>query len=539
MLNPIFPGFLSILDSIIGVIFIPVFIILVWFSHQTTKRIAYWHLSYIESFKDTFKTFKSYIGIIYVRNKWVILVGLIVLVLLGGIRHFRGFFLPQPKSDFIEMTDKKVPKMVLGTVHAERHFGEYTIKTYELREESFLTEGSFEIIKNGIQVYAGSGYRFEIEEPGDSAWVIGDDITGDGQPNLIVSEWTGGAHCCSLVHIFEIGSNFRHIQTIDAKHGPSPRFFKNLDDRPDLEFLMFDWTFAYWKACFARSPAPTIILKYNGKQYEIACDLMRELSLSPRDLNQLSTEIKLLWLGWTEYHPPSILWTEMLNLIYTGNMFQAWDLIDLSWPEGIGGKEQFIEEFKLQLQESPFWEPVQKMNLKIKKENSYENTKHSEFLINFDIKGNQLQDREIEIIGAMIVHPLSEKENARNRKYLKDLLSLENQKCNYLQDIAAYIADVGKRKKNQSLLTDADLLKKLSNKRYDLGKSYALNLMEYYNTGNVALLQAHKEMIADLITLRAEITEIVDCINIFFKNNGMPNKSISREQKKAHQIHRA
>lgn len=63
--QPIIPGFLSALDTIIGIIFIPLFVLLIWFSHQTTKRIAYWHLSFTESFADTFKSFWSYIGIIF------------------------------------------------------------------------------------------------------------------------------------------------------------------------------------------------------------------------------------------------------------------------------------------------------------------------------------------------------------------------------------------------------------------------------------------------------------------------------------------
>ncbi|MBW2046743.1 MAG: hypothetical protein JRI96_18035 [Deltaproteobacteria bacterium] len=65
ILQPIIPGFLSVLDTVIGIIGIPLFVLLVWFSHQTTKRIAYWHLSFTESFADTFKAFKSYIGIIF------------------------------------------------------------------------------------------------------------------------------------------------------------------------------------------------------------------------------------------------------------------------------------------------------------------------------------------------------------------------------------------------------------------------------------------------------------------------------------------
>jgi len=65
ILQPIAPTFLSFLDTIIGIIGILLLVLLVWFSHQTTKRIAYWHLSFTESFKDTFKTFKSYIGLIF------------------------------------------------------------------------------------------------------------------------------------------------------------------------------------------------------------------------------------------------------------------------------------------------------------------------------------------------------------------------------------------------------------------------------------------------------------------------------------------
>ncbi|KFO68006.1 hypothetical protein ER57_07010 [Smithella sp. SCADC] len=65
ILQPITPGILSFLDTIIGIIGIPLLVLLVWFSHQTTKRIAYWHLSFAESFKETFKLFKSYIGMIF------------------------------------------------------------------------------------------------------------------------------------------------------------------------------------------------------------------------------------------------------------------------------------------------------------------------------------------------------------------------------------------------------------------------------------------------------------------------------------------
>ena len=248
----------------------------------------------------------------------------------------------------------------VGPLQDEQTFGDYTVRTYE------LNESSFEILKKGVRVYADSGHRFEIgsiyetDKPQGQAGTNGTDITGDGHPNLVVSEWTGGAHCCFLFHVFQLGPHFRHIQTINAAHSDLADF-ENIDEEPDLEFLMADWTFAYWKASFAASPAPGVILKYDGEKYALACDLMRKPGLSPQDLTQLASDIKS-WQGWEDYLPPSYLWGEMLDLIYMGNILQAWELFDRSWPEEIGGKEEFLKEFKVQLQESPFWESLQELN---------------------------------------------------------------------------------------------------------------------------------------------------------------------------------
>lgn len=70
------PDFLAILGgTIIVYMGIPLLVLLFWLSHQTTKRIAFWHLSFLESFKDTFNTLKSYlntlksyIGLIFPSN---------------------------------------------------------------------------------------------------------------------------------------------------------------------------------------------------------------------------------------------------------------------------------------------------------------------------------------------------------------------------------------------------------------------------------------------------------------------------------------
>jgi len=249
-----------------------------------------------------------------------------------------------------------VPK---GPLQEEQSFGDYVVRTYR------MDEGSFEILRKGFRVHAAHGNSFRIgsiyeDDKTNSLITIGSDITGDGKPNLVVSEWTGGAHCDFIFHIFEIGNRFRHIQTINAEHSDGADF-ENVDDDPALEFPMLDWTFAYWRTCFAASPAPLVILKYNGQKYEVAYDLMRKASLSHEDLIQIAKGIRET-LDWKQEQPPVELWARMLDLIYTGNMNQAWALVELSWPDEIDGKKDFLRDFKTQLAEGPFWKDVQKLN---------------------------------------------------------------------------------------------------------------------------------------------------------------------------------
>jgi hypothetical protein len=274
---------------------------------------------------------------------------LIIYVTIAAITAICGCRATEPFHSF-------VPN---GPLQDEQSFGDYVVRIYR------LNKGSFEILRKGVRVYAAHGHCFQIgsineEYKTNSLVSIGSDINGDGKPNLVVSEWTGGAHCCFLFHIFEIGDRFRYIQTIDAADAECADF-ENVDNDDALEFPMYDWTFAYWRTCFASSPVPFVILKYNGQEYEMACDLMRKPSLSHDELLRLATDIRTSE-EWKTDQPPIMLWARMLDLIYTGNMDQAWPLVELSWPSDIDGKQEFLTDFKAQLAASPFWKDVQRLN---------------------------------------------------------------------------------------------------------------------------------------------------------------------------------
>ncbi len=92
----------------------------------------------------------------------------------------------------------------------------------------------------------------------------------------------------------------------------------------------------------------------------MAPNMMKMLPRCQAELIETAAKIKLL----PESKDPSrkfpvALWRKMLNLIYSGNLAQAWKPFDLAWPEGLAGKQEFLEEFKAQLKASLDWEQIQ------------------------------------------------------------------------------------------------------------------------------------------------------------------------------------
>ena len=164
-----------------------------------------------------------------------------------------------------------------GRLKDRRRFRNYEVRIYQPR----LGDGSLEVRRGGRRIYARVseggkfliGELFESDTPKERI-ATGKDITGRGVPNLVVSEWTGGAHCCFSAHVFELGKHFRKIASLDAGHGKLD--FQDLDGDGSLEAILHDWSFAYWPRSFAESPAPRVILRFRDGRYQVAPDLMRK-----------------------------------------------------------------------------------------------------------------------------------------------------------------------------------------------------------------------------------------------------------------------
>ena len=96
---------------------------------------------------------------------------------------------------------------------------------------------------------------------------------------------------------------------------------------------------------------------------------MSKPPLSRDQLDELSLKYKndTRWHDQYQSRPPSELFATMLELIYSGNEKQAWELFDASWPDGSTvSKEQYREgveaELSRALTHSPFYPVVAAWN---------------------------------------------------------------------------------------------------------------------------------------------------------------------------------
>jgi hypothetical protein len=250
----------------------------------------------------------------------------------------------------------------------EIRYGDYRIKvsacTFNSREAN-PGFSKLEIFKAGRRVYAVKSHLFyvgqAITDPrhADSPFTVGKNVTGDGKPNLVVYAWNGGNW--GFRHLlFELGPTFRLVQVLGGAEGDC---FVNLDGGPALEFSEFDSTFLFCEgSCMADCVGTGVRLKYNGSRYVFAPELMRKPPLPPQALEAAAAEIRGME-AWAENNsPPVALWQKMIELVYSGNMAQAWALVDLAWQGDAAKKGKFLAAFKKKLKTSPYWPALADLN---------------------------------------------------------------------------------------------------------------------------------------------------------------------------------
>ena len=208
--------------------------------------------------------------------------------------------------------------------------------------------------------------KFTLGQPGDlqyddSCGSNGTDVTGRGHPDMIVSLYTGGAHCCTTHYVFEVEPAVKLLATLSDADDDLAHFELDSTDQR-YSYITADWTFAYWPTCFACSPSALVKLRWKddaGGGFHLAMDKMQTPSPNQAEWNKdLSAAQKAVNAGSVDDIGTS-MWNTVLNLIYTGHSDLAWKLVDAAGPKAQEKPFPALADFCALLKQSPYWPDLQ------------------------------------------------------------------------------------------------------------------------------------------------------------------------------------
>ncbi len=180
-----------------------------------------------------------------------------------------------------------------------------------------------------------------------------------GHLTLTISKWSGGAHCCFTLKIFDLDDGFRSLA--DVAGGSFIPLLKDIDGDGIPEIEVEDDFLAYRFASFATSATGHIILKYRNGRYEVATELMRKAPSFLLTANNKKVEFwqkELSHAAESEFPQPFL--QAITDLIYSGNKNSALNLIDRVWPKDRQGKDSFVKAYEEALRDSRFYPELEK-----------------------------------------------------------------------------------------------------------------------------------------------------------------------------------
>lgn len=234
--------------------------------------------------------------------------------------------------------------VIAGPVLVEHRVGGYLL---QIIQDTLQHDRIADIKLNTRRVYAVRAMDIRFDP-------VGEDLTGDGIPEVVVHQFSGGLHCCTRATVLTLGPTLVEVGSIDGGDGDVE--FEDVDGDGIPELKVGDWRFAYWRDyAFADTPAPEILFRYRDGGYEVACDLMRDEPPTPTELAARARE---LTEGWAAGDPPVDLWGYAVELVYKGHADLAFRWLDESWPPRLRAlRAEFIRALREKLRGSPCWSP--------------------------------------------------------------------------------------------------------------------------------------------------------------------------------------
>jgi hypothetical protein len=168
--------------------------------------------------------------------------------------------------------------------------------------------------------------------------ISGTDLNGDGKPELVLSGYSGGLHCC---YVYEVVSLGRTPQVLHTFANPVPISFEKQPDGTAL-IRAVDGVFDYFIVPHTDAVIPQLVLKPEGNnlvdvsaQYPEIYDREIEQArsqLTPGDLEKFRKSNFHDKLFTDQVPTVRKVLTIVLNYIYSGREDRAWQTLDELWP---------------------------------------------------------------------------------------------------------------------------------------------------------------------------------------------------------------
>lgn len=236
-------------------------------------------------------------------------------------------------------------------------------------------------------------------DPG-SKWTVhsvGRDLDGDGQPDMHISSFSGGAHCCTTHQVLKLKPQLRRIAAYSAGNVGGGEFLE-IAGRKAPVMISADDSSAFAFAPFANSYFPVMILEVGPKgRMQFARDLMQsklpgqpppicanpvatgnlwlkercgEYTSSRRQerTGQIKTRLagiksgrsadKLKWEDYFENGVLAAVSAEMNRYTYTGHGHAAMNWLETVWPGNDAIKVRFVTTLRQTQGKSVFAEDL-------------------------------------------------------------------------------------------------------------------------------------------------------------------------------------
>ncbi len=244
-----------------------------------------------------------------------------------------------------------------------------TVGPYQFAAFKSSDGACLQVTSAGKPVYSKSVDSFEtftLGQPGDSQDNIpvirdGTDVTGRGQPDMVVSLFTGGAHCCSIHYVFELAPEFKLLATLNDSNDDMAHFEREADGHYD--YVTADWTFGYWPTCFACSPSEVVMLRWmndnNGGGFHLDVGAMKKPAPTTAEWNKELADAQKVVAAGDADSIGTTMWQTVLDLIYSGNSQSAWKFVDALGPKAQQAPLPPLGDFCGLLKQSPYWADLQ------------------------------------------------------------------------------------------------------------------------------------------------------------------------------------